>query len=406
MASVFKRKRSVTVNGKKVKKQSLKWYTRLVDADGIKRTIPLYTDKTASFNRAVELVKEVEQAKEGITDRFKEHRKIPLIEHVKDFEKSLLARGGTDKHARQTATRVEKVFKDCKFTFWGDVQASKVERCISDMQSGENGLSKRSANFYLKAVKQFCRWAVQDSRAAESPLEHLKCKTIKKLIDEEHPRRVLELDDLRYLFETTKNADKRFGMSGYERYLLYRMTAETGLRANELRSLKLSSFDFDNLTVKVSGIFTKNRQEAIQHLRPDTATELKEFFKNKLPDAKAFGGTYKKLTDKTADMLQADLADANIPYVLNGLYFDFHSLRHQTGTLLAASGVHPKVAQKILRHSDINLTMSRYTHILTGQEAKAVSDLPDLSKPSKNKQVATGTDGKVSEPFKNPIKTY
>ena len=43
MASAFKRKRKVTqANGKAVIKQSQKCYTRLTDADGIERTIPLY----------------------------------------------------------------------------------------------------------------------------------------------------------------------------------------------------------------------------------------------------------------------------------------------------------------------------------------------------------------------------
>jgi len=59
---------------------------------------------------------------------------------------------------------------------------------------------------------------------------------------------------------------------------------------------------------------------------------------------------------------------------------------------LAASGVHPKVAQAIMGHSDINLTMSRYTHTLRGQESEAVESLPDLSLPSKQAQRATGTD--------------
>jgi hypothetical protein len=76
-------------------------------------------------------------------------------------------------------------------------------------------------------------------------------------------------------------------------------------------------------------------------------------------------------------------------------YADFHSLRHTTGSLLAASGVHPKVAQSLMRHSDINLTMSKYTHTLTGQEAQAVNSLPDLSLTSAEaeKVAATGTDG-------------
>ena len=50
--------------------------------------------------------------------------------------------------------------------------------------------------------------------------------------------------------------------------------------------------------------------------------------------------------------------------------------------------------------SDINLTMSRYTHTLRGQEARAIEALPDLSRPSKNQeqQKATGTDGIAYKP--------
>ncbi len=51
-----------------------------------------------------------------------------------------------------------------------------------------------------------------------------------------------------------------------------------------------------------------------------------------------------------------------------------------------------------MRHSDINLTMSIYTHTLIGQESQAIDDLPDLSVPSLQKQrsVATGTDDVAS----------
>ena len=51
-----------------------------------------------------------------------------------------------------------------------------------------------------------------------------------------------------------------------------------------------------------------------------------------------------------------------------------------------------------MRHSDINLTMSIYTHTLIGQESQAIDDLPYLSVPSLQKQqsVATGTDDVTS----------
>src|SRR5205807_3736146 len=41
----------------------------------------------------------------------------------------------------------------------------------------------------------------------------------------------------------------------------------------------------------------------------------------------------------------------------------FHSLRHTTATLLARAKVHPSVAQKILRHANIETTLTIYTHV-------------------------------------------
>jgi len=395
MASIYKRKYNKTIRGKKVKKQSKSWYVKYRDAEGIERRVRGHRDKVATQQLAARLEKEAELGQEGVVDRYKEHRQTPLTEHLNDFRQSLLAKGDTAKQAEQVTSRAGRVVKACKFRIWSDIQASKVEKCVSEFRYKGEKLSVQTQNFYLQALKQFCKWMVQNGRASESPLEYLKSKIVRKITDEVHPRRVLEIDELKRLLEVTREGPKRFGMTGYERYLLYRLTAETGLRANEVRSLKVGSFDFDNLTVYVSGVYTKNKQDAVQSLRPDTAKELREFFAGRLPNVKAFGGTYKQLTDKTSNMIEADLSDAGIPYVLDGLYFDFHALRHQTGTLLAASGVHPKVAQKIMRHGDINLTLSRYTHTLTGQEADAVVRLPDLSPVQGNKNAATGTDGRA-----------
>ncbi len=302
------------------------------------------------------------------------------------------------------------VFDECKLVFWADIQASKVQCTISGLRKSvktKEGLkdlgeiSAQTHNFYLKSVKQFCKWMVMDGRASESPVEHLQ--TINVRVDRRHDRRALNADEVRRLLEATGVAPKRFGMTGYERALLYRLAAESGLRADELRSLKVSSFDFNNSIVRVKSGSTKNKKEAIMPLRPDTAMELSDFFKGKMPSVKAFGGTRKQLTKKTSDMIKADLEDAGIPYVDEfERYADFHSLRHTTGSLLAASGAHPKVAQSIMRHSDINLTMSLYTHTLRGQESEAIGNLPDLSFPSIGKQKATGTDGKPTESAYKP----
>ena len=47
----------------------------------------------------------------------------------------------------------------------------------------------------------------------------------------------------------------------------------------------------------------------------------------------------------------------------DGRCADFHCLRHTFITALAGSGVTPKTAQTLARHSTITLTMDRYTHV-------------------------------------------
>jgi len=407
-------------------RQAKKWYIELRDHLQTVRRFPAFTDKTQSeaLGRQIErlvryrvsgeplnpaLSRWLEQiparmrdrlAKIGLLDLSRAAAAKPLDDHLADFRQALTDKGNTPAQIDLTIARVERIAEGCKFHAWSDISANVVSRYLNDLESIE-GIGKRTRNYYLKAIKHFCRWMVKQRKASESPLEHLDCVSV-KTDDTRHNRRALSPDEIRSLLETTKEQPTRFGMTGYERALLYRLATESGLRANELRSLTVASFDFERHTVTVESQHTKNHKEAVLSLRADTAAELKQFLAGKLPNVKAFGGTYKRLADKTHLLIQADLQAAGIPYVdESGRYADFHSLRHTTGTLLAAAGVHPKTAQSIMRHSDINLTMSRYTHTLTGQEAQAVESLPDLSLPSIGAQraIMTGTDSEKNLAF-------
>ncbi|MFJ9422619.1 MULTISPECIES: tyrosine-type recombinase/integrase [Streptomyces] len=52
--------------------------------------------------------------------------------------------------------------------------------------------------------------------------------------------------------------------------------------------------------------------------------------------------------------------------------------RHTCGTLLAFLKVHPKVAQTILRHSQISMTMDVYTHVVGSDQREAAALLAEL----------------------------
>jgi len=398
-----------------VKKKVSKWWVEVRDHQEIVRRFAAFTDKRQSskFEEKLKALIEKRENCELLGDLSKWIESLPLkirerfvstglldkrrfvaakslVAHIRDFEASLGAKANTGRHIRTTISRIEQVITGCGFNSWSDVSADKVERYLAELRKNKNGISKATSNHYLQAVQQFGIWMVDNGRATESPLRILKKLRVLKT-DRRRIRRALEPDEIRRLLEVTAQGPIRFGMIGQERRLLYKLAIESGLRANELRSLTVSSFDLKNLSVTVIDAYSKNRKESLLPLRKETAAELESFFKGKLPGVKAFGGTYKQLTDRTAEVLKEDLVAAKINYVEDGLFFDFHAHRHETGSLLAATGTNPAVAQSVLRHSNINLTMGIYTHTLIGQEAQAVANLPDLSLPSNTKK-ATGTN--------------
>ncbi len=61
-------------------------------------------------------------------------------------------------------------------------------------------------------------------------------------------------------------------------------------------------------------------------------------------------------------------------------WLTFHGLRHGFGSLLAAQGVHPRVAMELMGHSQIGLTMEIYTHVAPELAHEAASKIDDILK--------------------------
>ncbi|MCY2952692.1 MAG: site-specific integrase [Planctomycetota bacterium] len=347
-------------NGQRIKRPSTKWYGVFVDWSAALRRLPLLEDERASR----ELARTVGKPND--------------------------VRAGGDSMTADLAG-LRRPTTDCK------------------------GIGAASFNYYLTAIKGFCRWAVKDGRASESPLEHLG--GVNARTDRRHDRRALSADELRWLLDTTEHGPERFGMSGPERAMLYRLAVGSGLRANELRSLTRAGFALEGVepTVTVGAAYSKHRREDVQPIAPDLAAKLREYLAGKMPNARAFDMPGES---RVVKMFRADLADARTAWLQShrtaqdasegegdtflayidagGRYADFHALRHSFISALASGGVHPKTAQTLARHSTITLTMDRYSHTYRGEAAAALSVLPDLSSPTSQTEKMTGTDGRLA----------
>ncbi|MHC4301027.1 MAG: tyrosine-type recombinase/integrase [Planctomycetota bacterium] len=450
----------------------MKWHIKFSDAGDIDRRIPAFTDKVQSeaLARQVErlvscriagerptaqLSRWLEQVPQKLLERLAQFGLLetsqiaaqkPLSEHVVAFKESLMAKERTLDYANETVAQLERLLGDCGFTYWSDITANKVERCLKEWRENttirpssksyaqvvrqfcnclvnrsewtitqlerifegfefklkpdtvpakievyptevrESGISYRRSNGYLATAKAFCVWMVERGYASESPLRHLK--PLNEELDRRRVRRAGTVEELLELLKTAVSSPKRFGLSGYERMLFYRLGVETGLRKRELRTLRKTAFDFKAHTITVETAYSKNRRKDVLPLKEDLAAEMQAYLAERPPKAKVFS-----VTDKTSYMIKADLLDAGIEYIDDhGEVLDLHALRHTFITNLG--GESSRIAQSLARHRSSAMT-DRYTHIRLHDERAAVGRLPDLSLPdNRQRNVATGTDGK------------
>jgi hypothetical protein len=179
----------------------------------------------------------------------------PLKAHVEDFRQSLFKK--SPKHVQHTLRCINRILDGCRFKSWSDISGTRVQGFLNNLTENEDHFGAQTFNSHVQAIKQFCRWMVINRRAGNSPVSHLTRLNVQQ--DVRHERRALEPDEIRRLLEVTAAGPTRFGMEGYERCLLYSLAVYSGLRANEIRSLTVGSFNLDRLTVTLQAGYRKRR---------------------------------------------------------------------------------------------------------------------------------------------------
>jgi integrase len=378
-----------------------KWHFSYIDAEGIRSERAGFGDRREMERLAARLEDEARRTRAGLVDpkatRHREQARRPLAEHLDDWSVALLAKGNTAKHAHMARHHARRLIGLAGAERVGDLSPSAVQGDLAARRDDKKK-SLQTCNHALRAIEGFSRWMHRDGRMPDDPLAHLSAFNAKE--DPRHERGALSDAEFEALCVATRAAGDFRGLSGIDRAMLYLVASYTGLRASELASLTTASFDLDSSSpsVRVAVAATKNRQGAILPIRPDLADLLRPLLAGRAAGAAVWPGSW---AERSSEMLQADLARAGIPYVdAEGRYRDFHALRHRFGTALALANVPPKVAQSLMRHSSITLTMDRYSHAGLFDVAGALEKLPPLPKggPPKSEPAAlpaTGTDGPV-----------
>lgn len=195
---------------------------------------------------------------------------------------------------------------------------------------------------------------------------------------------------------------------------LFHLALATGMRRGELMGLKWQDIDFATGTLQVRRTLSRipsklsaERGRGFEEAEPKTkksrrsiviapfAMETLKQHRLRQREAKLQAGPAWKEHDYVfctsvgthlhpdrdiLSQLKILLKKAGLPPIR------FHDLRHSVATLLLSTGIHPKVVQEILGHSQISITMDIYSHVLPTMQQEAIARLNTAIEPIQEEQ--------------------
>jgi len=238
----------------------------------------------------------------------------------------------------------------------GDVEdiLPRVEVLLREMQA--KGRTGKTLQDYVESIKAFCNWCVYRCYLDNNPVQRLaNYDTTPRTT-----RRAMTEDEISRLLKVA--TDKR--------RLIYVMALTTGLRASELRSLKVQDINADFQALNLHPEWTKNRKGGRQEIPTWLVDALKESSEDKSP-----GDPLLNVPTHMDRSFNRDLEKAKISKHTPAGRLDFHSLRVAYTTLLFESGTDLKTAQTLARHSTASLTLDTYARTRPERVFRAVDQV-------------------------------
>lgn len=169
-------------------------------------------------------------------------------------------------------------------------------------------------------------------------------------------------------------------------YIALQIGWYTGARISEILALEKDDIDFTNKTISFNkklenrvnkpyvGKMKTETSYAVVPLASSLADILIEWFEKNPYDiiCARENGDYIK-HGYINDQIQK--LNKKLPF-----RFHFHMLRHTYASNLVMNGVNPSIAQKLLRHADVQTTLNIYTHTDLDVEREAINKVFDAQK--------------------------
>ncbi|MFT5528063.1 MAG: site-specific recombinase XerD [Pirellulaceae bacterium] len=294
-----------------------------------------------------------------------------------EYIQILKAQGNSPKHIQQTEQRIKRLIGAAGFQSYAEVDEVKVTRAIKTLQE-QDSFTTNTANKYLEAMRVWSHWMYKNKRWDNHVLARVE--KIKGDTTNSRPRAILTDEQFEKLLKATRKGPTRRNLTGEQRYWLYLLASQTGLRAQELNSLTPESFclDVDAPFVQVHCTISKRRQLDRIILHPEFVQILRPWLKEQ-PAVRRLWSNSSSWWYKAAATLREDLEAANLPTTIatadGEAVVDFHAFRGYRVSAVIRSGATLALVKDICRLSCESL-VEKYTKIHPEEVVEVVGSVP------------------------------
>lgn len=230
-----------------------------------------------------------------------------------------------------------------------------------------------------KTINRVLNYAIKVDYIKSNPLNLVTVTGVENHVNRDE---VLPYDDFLTL---TNTLDESEDFNKQAQSMAIKVGYYTGLRVSEILALAKEDIDFkDNLInvnkklvycglkkheIHTTSKMKSKKSKALIPLAEPLKEALLEWFKT---------NPYEKLLcDIEGFYFNPNSLSINIKKIAKKLNipFHFHMLRHTFATNLVTNDVDLKTAQELMRHTDINTTMSVYTHINNQHKLNVINDI-------------------------------
>lgn len=262
---------------------------------------------------------------------------------------------------------------------WGDrlltdISSSDFQKLINEY--GDNHV-KSSVSHIKNITSAFVRYAVDEDLIKKDFTRNVNTHSVVQSKDKE--LKFLEVDEMHRLIERVKNSEAITSRMIYTSIL-------SGLRFSEVAGLTHKDFDFTNNTINVNKSWqihdqkfkeTKTKSSNRIVSMPETYMQIAK--KWEMGKRFAFEGElHTPPSDNAANKQLKRLLEKDSSKIIT-----FHGLRHTHASYLLSKDISIQYVSERLGHSDMNITLSTYAHLLdkkrTAETIKALSFLDNVN---------------------------